>query len=95
LVYSSLPFFISGGGGDAEVDDDPSHNYIVKFSRSLIQSMDHLDGDRFFSICLEDGIQKATPLFICMVAVEIGDVVFAVDSIPAVFGVTEVRVVFY
>ena len=37
-----------------------------------------------------DGIRKATPLFICMIAVEISDVVFAVDSIPAVFGVTEV-----
>ena len=37
-----------------------------------------------------DGIRTATPLFICMIAVEISDVVFAVDSIPAVFGVTEV-----
>jgi TerC family integral membrane protein len=45
------------------------------------------DGDRFFTV--EDGIKKATPLFVCMVAVELSDVVFAVDSIPAVFGVTE------
>jgi tellurite resistance protein TerC len=57
--------------------------------------MNHFDGDRFFTICLEDGIQKATPLFICMIAGEISDVVVAVDSIPAVFGVTEVSVVFY
>jgi predicted tellurium resistance membrane protein TerC len=38
---------------------------------------------------VEDGIKKATPLFVCMVAVELSDIVFAVDSIPAVFGVTE------
>jgi hypothetical protein len=39
LVYSSLSFFISGGGGDAEVDDDPSHNYCK------IQSITHpIDG---------------------------------------------------
>jgi predicted tellurium resistance membrane protein TerC len=90
LVYSSLSFFITGG--DSEDEDDPSQNSIVQFSRSLIQSTDNFDGDRFFTMSV-DGIRKATPLFICMIAVEISDVVFAVDSIPAVFGVTEVRVV--
>lgn len=84
LVYSSASFFI--GGGDDE-EEDPSQNTIVKFSRSLINSTDEFDGKNFFTI--QDGIRKATPLFICMVAVEISDVVFAVDSIPAVFGVTE------
>jgi predicted tellurium resistance membrane protein TerC len=85
LIYSSAQFFI---GGDEE-EEDPSENTIVKFSRNLIDSTDKFDGKNFFT--LEDGIRKATPLFICMVAVEISDIVFAVDSIPAVFGVTEVR----
>jgi TerC family integral membrane protein len=85
LVYSSVNVFI---GGDDD-DEDPSNNSIVKFSRSLINSTDDFDGDRFFT--LVDGVRQATPLFICMIAVEISDVVFAVDSIPAVFGVTEVR----
>jgi TerC family integral membrane protein len=89
LVYSSLSFFITGGESE---EDDPSQNSIVQFSRSLIQSTDNFDGDRFFTMGV-DGIRKATPLFICMIAVEISDVVFAVDSIPAVFGVTEVRAV--
>jgi len=87
LVYSSAKFFI-GAGDDEDDEDDPSQNSIVKFSRSLIHSTDHYDEDRFFTIA--DGVRKATPLFICMIAVEISDVVFAVDSIPAVFGVTEV-----
>jgi len=86
LVYSSAKFFI--GGDEEDEEDDPSQNSIVKFSRSLIHSTDHYDEDRFFTIA--DGVRKATPLFICMIAVEISDVVFAVDSIPAVFGVTEV-----
>lgn len=86
LVYSSGKFFV---GGDEE-EEDPSENSIVKFSRSLFPSTDYYDGDRFFTLAA-DGIRKATPLFICMVAVEISDIVFAVDSIPAVFGVTEVR----
>lgn len=87
LVYSSAKFFI--GDGDDEEEEDPADNSIVQFSRSIFPSTDEFDGDRFFTI--EDGVRMATPLFICMVAVEISDVVFAVDSIPAVFGVTEVR----
>jgi len=87
LVFSSAKFFVGAGDDDEE---DPSQNSIVKFSHSLIDSTDHFDGDRFFTVV--DGIRKATPLFICMIAVEISDVVFAVDSIPAVFGVTEVSV---
>merc|ERR1712087_691381 len=57
-----------------------------KFSRTLFDSTDKFDGSNFFTIV--DGVKKATPLFICMVSLEISDVVFAVDSIPAVFGVT-------
>ena len=87
LVYSSAKFFV---GGDDEEDEDPSNNSIVKFSRNLIDSTDEYDGNRFFTMV--DGVRKATPLFICMIAVEVSDVVFAVDSIPAVFGVTEVSV---
>ena len=85
LVYSSANVLI--GGGDDE-EEDMSENSIVKFSRKLIDSSDDYDGDRFFTVV--EGVKKATPLFICMIAVEISDVVFAVDSIPAVFGVTEV-----
>lgn len=88
LIYSSVQFFV-GGGDEQDDEGDPSHNSIIKFSHSLIDSTEKFDGKRFFTI--EDGIRKATPLFICMIAVEISDVVFAVDSIPAVFGVTEVR----
>jgi predicted tellurium resistance membrane protein TerC len=90
LVYSSAKFFVGIVGGDDEEDeDDPANNAIVQFSKTLVHTSDHYDGDRFFTVV--EGVRKATPLFLCMVAVEISDVVFAVDSIPAVFGVTEVR----
>lgn len=85
LVYSSSKILL--GGGDDE-DEDLNDSMIVKFSRKVIDSTDRFDGDKFFTIV--DGVRKATPLFICMIAVEVSDVVFAVDSIPAVFGVTEV-----
>jgi TerC family integral membrane protein len=85
LIYSAIKILIPGNDED---EDNMEENSIVKFSRKLVDSTDDFDGDRFFT--LVEGVKKATPLFICMIAVEISDVVFAVDSVPAVFGVTEV-----
>ena len=86
LIYGSVSTLL--GGDDDEDEEDFSQNQIVQFSSNLINSTDKFDGDRFFTVV--EGVKKATPLLLCMVAVEISDVVFAVDSIPAVFGVTEV-----
>jgi len=91
LVYSSAKTLIPQG--DDEEEEDFSENTIVKFSRGLIDSTDTFDGSNFFTIV--DGVKKATPLFICMIALEISDVVFAVDSIPAVFGVTSNPIVVF
>lgn len=71
-----------------DFNDANAANPVVLLSRSLFPSTHEYDGDRFFTIDPVDGMKKATPLFVCMVAVELSDVVFAVDSIPAVFGVT-------
>jgi predicted tellurium resistance membrane protein TerC len=71
-----------------DLSDEELNNPVVMLSRNIFPSTNQYDGDRFFTI--ENGVKKATPLFVCMVAVELSDVVFAVDSIPAVFGVTEV-----
>jgi len=90
LVYSSYSVIgeiISSNEDDDEDEEDLSKNWIVNFSRSLFPTTDRYDGDRFFTI--ESGKTVVTPMFLCMVAVELSDVVFAVDSIPAVFGITE------
>lgn len=84
LIYSSAQILIDG---DDDEEEDMNDNAIVKFSRKLIDSTEDFDGKNFFTIV--DGVRKATPLFLCMIAIEISDVVFAVDSVPAVFGVTE------
>eukprot|EP00804_Cyclotella_cryptica_P029798 CCRYP_020661-RA/>CCRYP_020661-RA protein AED:0.26 eAED:0.26 QI:251/1/1/1/1/1/2/1334/375 len=86
LVYSSAKTLIPSGEDDDDEEEDLNENAIVKFSRNLIDSVDEFDGSKFFTVV--DGVKKATPLFICMIALEISDVVFAVDSVPAVFGVT-------
>lgn len=85
LIYSSVKVLL---GSEDDEEEDFSENMVVKFSNKLIQSTSKFDGDRFFTE--ENGVRLATPMFLCMVAVELSDVIFAVDSIPAVFGVTEV-----
>jgi len=84
LIFSSAKTLLPGD--EDEEEEDLNNNSIVKFSRNLFDSTDKFDGSNFFT--LVDGVKMATPLFICMIALEISDVVFAVDSIPAVFGVT-------
>jgi TerC family integral membrane protein len=86
LLYSSVQILFDGD----EEEEDLSENSIVQFSKKLLKSTDKLDGDRFFTI--ENGEKLATPMLLCLIAVEVSDVVFAVDSVPAVFGVTEVRI---
>eukprot|EP00591_Stephanopyxis_turris_P008064 CAMPEP_0195530914 /NCGR_PEP_ID=MMETSP0794_2-20130614/34038_1 /TAXON_ID=515487 /ORGANISM="Stephanopyxis turris, Strain CCMP 815" /LENGTH=336 /DNA_ID=CAMNT_0040662535 /DNA_START=13 /DNA_END=1023 /DNA_ORIENTATION=+ len=87
LVYSSVSTIMGVLSDEEEEEEDMGEDMIVIFSRKVFSSTDKFDGDKFFTI--ENGKNMATPLFLCMVAVEISDVVFAVDSIPAVFGVTE------
>lgn len=84
LLYSSFKVIV---GDDEDEDEDLSENAIVKFANNLFKSTEKFDGDRFFTEI--DGVRMATPMLLCMIAVEISDVVFAVDSIPAIFGVTE------
>jgi tellurite resistance protein TerC len=61
-------------------------NPIVRVARRLIPLTDDYRGKHFFVV--ERGRQLATPLFLVLVLVEVTDLIFAIDSIPAIFGVT-------
>lgn len=69
-----------------EKDTDLSDNVLVKFLRRRYPVTEQLEGERFFVI--RNGVRFATPLLLALVLVEISDVVFAVDSIPAIFAIT-------
>ncbi len=71
--------------GDEEVD--PEHNPLVKMARRLYPVTATYEGERFFTR-LADGRRAITPLFLVLLVVESTDVMFAVDSIPAIFGIT-------
>ncbi|KAM0903638.1 hypothetical protein ACQ4PT_018526 [Festuca glaucescens] len=81
LLFSSYKLF---AGGDEE--SDLSDNFIVKTCQKFIPVTDYYDGDRFLTN--QDGLLKATPLLLTLAVIELSDIAFAVDSIPAVFGVT-------
>jgi tellurite resistance protein TerC len=83
--------------GDDEME--PERNPVLKLVRRFVPVTDHYEGDRFFTRAPwgPDRIIRtvATPLFVVLVLVETTDLVFAVDSIPAVFGVTRDPFVVY
>ncbi|XP_022143941.1 thylakoid membrane protein TERC, chloroplastic isoform X3 [Momordica charantia] len=82
LLYSSFQLF----GSEEEDDTDLSDNFVVKMCQKLIPVTANYDGNHFFT--LQDGVKKATPLLLTVAVIELSDIAFAVDSIPAVFGVT-------
>ncbi|UNM97558.1 TerC family protein [Ignatzschineria rhizosphaerae] len=71
-------------GHDEEAD--LSQNKIVKITKKFFKTTDDYHKEHFF--IFKDGIKYATPLFIVLVLITISDIIFAVDSVPAVFAVT-------
>ncbi|MBE8716888.1 TerC family protein [Cellvibrio sp. KB43] len=71
-------------GNDEEPDLD--NNRMIRWLRSKMRVTSSLDGERFFVV--KEGLRYATPLFFVLVLVEFSDIIFAVDSIPAIFAIT-------
>lgn len=66
---------------------DPGKSVLVRLARRVYPVTERLDGERFFTVV--SGARAATPLFVTLLLVDFADVVFAVDSIPAIFAVTQ------
>lgn len=76
---------------DGDADYDVSQNPVLRFMRKHFRVTDDLHGERFFVRQAVDVGKTAvfvTPLFLALVMVELADVIFAVDSIPAIFTIT-------
>ncbi len=74
----------------ADEKPDLANNPLIKWIRNHMKVTDELHGERFFIMREEAGrlVRYATPLFLVLVLVEISDLIFAVDSIPAIFAIT-------
>ncbi|MEZ5811210.1 MAG: TerC/Alx family metal homeostasis membrane protein [Rhizobiaceae bacterium] len=81
LVYSGFKMLRSG-----DVPVDPGKSRIVRCLQRSGRVLDDYDGARFFTV--RNGVLLMTPLFVVLVTVELTDLVFAVDSIPAVLAVS-------
>ncbi len=81
LVVTGVKLFLHRGR-----PRDPLGGPVTRLVRRVIPATGRLDGRHFFT--LENGRRLATPLFTALVLIELADVVFAVDSIPVVLGIT-------
>jgi tellurite resistance protein TerC len=88
LVYTAIRILLQK---DAEVD--PSRNIALRVARRILPTTSEYEGQKF--VIRRDGRLWATPLLVVLFVVEMSDIMFAVDSIPAIFGVTtDVFIVF-
>lgn len=84
LVYTGVTMFIKR---DQEEKVDPQKHPVVKFASKHFRVTPSLDGGKFFHV--ENGVKYMTPLFLVLLVIEFTDLIFAVDSIPAIFSVTQ------
>lgn len=81
LVFTGIKLLVQQGG-----EVHPERNPLFRLFRRFVPSVGEYSGGRFTVV--EAGKRYATPLLLVLVAIETTDIVFAVDSIPAIFAVT-------
>jgi tellurite resistance protein TerC len=81
LVFTGVKMWWAAGQ-----EPDLEANPALKWIRKHMKVTDRYDGEKFFTV--ENGVKVATPLFVVILLIGIVDIVFAVDSIPAIFAIT-------
>ena len=81
LIYTGIKIMRSG-----DEESDPSEMRTMKLFRKFVPSVEHYDGQKMFTRV--NGHRMATPLLAVLVVIEVSDVIFAVDSVPAVLAVS-------
>jgi tellurite resistance protein TerC len=65
---------------------DPAHNPVLRLARRVIPMTEHYEGQAYF--VRRAGRIMATPLFAALIVIETSDIMFAIDSVPAIFSIT-------
>ncbi len=92
-LFGLFLLIIAGGqlkgemSGDAEGAQDEADNVMVRLVKRFLPASDQFDGERLFTTV--DGKRLMTPMLLVMIAIGATDILFAFDSIPAIFGVTQ------
>ena len=90
LIYAGIK---SWGDGDGDDDEDYSDTAGAKLIKRFWKVSDNYVGDKFFTV--QNGIKMATPLLVVVAVIEFTDVLFAVDSIPAIFAISKDPFILY
>ena len=88
LVYTGIRMLTSG-----DLKIDPEKNPLVKLARKVMPITPSFEGDRFF--VKQDSKTWATPLFLVVILIETTDLIFAVDSIPAILAISDDSFIVY
>ncbi len=68
-------------------ESDEADNFIIRLAKKYLRTTDHYDGDKLFTV--ENGKKVLTPMLLVMIAIGGTDLLFALDSVPAIYGVTD------
>ena len=90
LVYAGIK---SWSADDEDEDEDYNNTRGARLVRKFFRVGDKYDGDKFFT--MENGIKLATPLLVVVAVIEFTDLLFAVDSIPAIFAISKDPFILY
>jgi tellurite resistance protein TerC len=88
LIFTGYRMF-----GRQNEDIDPEKNRVIRIFRKIIPVTKNVEGNEFF--IRENGKLFATPLFLVLILIETTDVIFAVDSIPAILAITQDEFIVY
>lgn len=81
LLISALKFMF-----ETDKKEDVTESWFARYFKKIVPMTSKIESGHFF--VKEDGIRKATPLFLVLLVIEATDIIFAVDSVPAVLAIT-------
>jgi tellurite resistance protein TerC len=86
-IFGLILLITAGNLLKPDSHDDDSEGLVVRLAKKFLPASEHYDGDKLFTI--QDGKRVLTPMLLVMVAIGGTDILFALDSIPAIFGLTQ------
>ncbi len=86
LIYTAIHMFVDWKKGGGHDDDDPNNNVILKLFKKRFPATDEYHGTKLLTRI--DGKRLATPMLMVVIALGTTDLLFALDSIPAIYGIT-------
>lgn len=87
LLYTATKLIIDHARSNDHEDEDRSDSFIIRQVKRVLPTTDEYDGDKL--ITKVDGKRLVTPMLLTLVAIGLTDLLFALDSIPAIYGLTQ------